>query len=241
MATHDDNIYVGYLPVPKRYASWLRIIIPLLIGSIVGIGAAVSATMGRTGTGVWNTDETATITGVVREYPYPHLETNEGPVLLVEVGKFGSSDRVIGLEGRAVNAVGTTLSRGDWQTLEVESLELLTAESEEPATTTLVSDVVVTGEIVDSKCFLGAMKPGDGRTHRACAILCIRGGIAPVLVGQTDTGEHFSAVVTNSTGAPMSADMLDFVGLPITLSGTMGDHGTLPVVRINEETVRLNR
>src|SRR6185295_631154 len=32
------------------------------------------------------------------------------------------------------------------------------------------------GEIVDSKCWLGAMRPGEGHLHKSCASLCIRGG-----------------------------------------------------------------
>jgi hypothetical protein len=32
--------------------------------------------------------------------------------------------------------------------------------------------VELTGEIVDSKCFLGVMVPGSGKTHKECASLC---------------------------------------------------------------------
>ena len=38
--------------------------------------------------------------------------------------------------------------------------------------------VTLTGEIVDSKCFLGVMNPGNLKPHKACAIRCISGGIA---------------------------------------------------------------
>ena len=42
--------------------------------------------------------------------------------------------------------------------------------------------VTVSGEIVDSKCFLGVMVPGAGKTHKECASLCLRGGIPPAPV-----------------------------------------------------------
>ena len=45
----------------------------------------------------------------------------------------------------------------------------------------------IEGEIVDIKCWLGRMKPGDGRTHRACGQFCIQGGIPPHM-GRTRRG-----------------------------------------------------
>ena len=36
--------------------------------------------------------------------------------------------------------------------------------------------------LVASGRFDGAMKPGDGKTHKGCAALCLRGGIPPALM-----------------------------------------------------------
>ena len=49
-------------------------------------------------------------------------------------------------------------------------------------------------EIVDSKCFLGVMTPGAGRTHSACASLCLRGGIPPALLSCARSGRAFGPV-----------------------------------------------
>jgi nitrite reductase/ring-hydroxylating ferredoxin subunit len=38
------------------------------------------------------------------------------------------------------------------------------------------------GPLGDPKCFARAMKPGDGKTHKGCAVLCLRGGIPAVFV-----------------------------------------------------------
>ena len=58
------------------------------------------------------------------------------------------------------------------------------------------------GEIVDPKCFFGAMKPGHGLTHKQCAMRCISGGIAPVLVAQDAQGNWLPYVLTGSDGKP---------------------------------------
>lgn len=48
----------------------------------------------------------------------------------------------------------------------------------------VTTPVTLDGELVDSKCYLGTMKPGDGKTHKSCAILCLRGGIPPLFVSK---------------------------------------------------------
>ena len=40
----------------------------------------------------------------------------------------------------------------------------------------------ISGEICDGKCYTGAMRPGSGLAHRACANLCLIGDIPPVFV-----------------------------------------------------------
>jgi hypothetical protein len=49
--------------------------------------------------------------------------------------------------------------------------------------------IEVRGEIVDSKCFLGVMVPGSGKTHKDCASLCLRGGIPPALYVRDQSGQ----------------------------------------------------
>lgn len=45
-----------------------------------------------------------------------------------------------------------------------------------------LGETTLKGEIVDSKCYLGVMNPGNLKAHRACAINCIQGGVPPVLL-----------------------------------------------------------
>ena len=48
--------------------------------------------------------------------------------------------------------------------------------------------VVVQGEIVDSKCHLGVMKPGEGPAHRDCAVRCLLGRVPPMFVPHDRSG-----------------------------------------------------
>jgi len=86
----------------------------------------------------------------------------------------------------------------------------------------LVPDAPVrwTGEIIDPKCYAGSMKPGDGKTHKACAALCLRGGIPPVFVTGPD---HAAYVLTTAGGRPIQGDdlarVIAVVGDRVEMSG----------------------
>lgn len=77
------------------------------------------------------------------------------------------------------------------------------------------------GEIVDTKCYLGAMKPGRGKPHRDCASLCIRGGIPAALLVRTQDGERRLVHLLNPRGEPMGPELLDRVGQPVEVTGLL--------------------
>ncbi len=77
------------------------------------------------------------------------------------------------------------------------------------------------GEIVDTKCYLGAMKPGRGKPHRDCASLCIRGGIPAALLVGTESGERSLVHLLNLQGQPLGHEVLEWVGEPIEVWGNL--------------------
>ena len=80
--------------------------------------------------------------------------------------------------------------------------------------------MTLSGEIVDSKCYLGVMKPGEGLTHRACAIRCISGGIPPMLVSADAQGRPVYHLLTDAAGNALARELLPFVGRPVRISGS---------------------
>lgn len=77
------------------------------------------------------------------------------------------------------------------------------------------------GEIVDTKCYLGAMKPGRGKPHRDCASLCIRGGVPAALLVRTQSGERSLVHLLNPQGQPLGHEVLEWVGEPVEVWGTL--------------------
>ena len=78
----------------------------------------------------------------------------------------------------------------------------------------------LTGEVVDSKCYLGVMNPGRTKVHRDCAVRCISGGIPPMLV----TGDGLY-VLEGSDGRKVNQEVLDVVGETMEVSGMLARSG----------------
>jgi hypothetical protein len=85
----------------------------------------------------------------------------------------------------------------------------------------------VDGVIADSKCWLGAMNPGEGKIHRDCAVRCLSGGLPPLLLGAGPEGKNFW--LAGPGGGPIEAKILDRVAEPLRLRGE--------VVRFDDQLV----
>lgn len=202
-------------------------------------------------------------------------------VLLVESGKFGAQRRLgEEWHGRYVQVNGTRIERngrrmielfpGDDAVLEMPEIDprrqaptnagngegSAIMSGMPPAFITRIpaaTDPLVTleGEILDSKCHLGAMKPGDGKAHKACATLCISGGIAPLLITTNRAGEpadlisaasagnaadlpRYLLIVTHD-GAAARDLVLPDIGEPVALTGRLGRIADLEVIYLSSE------
>jgi hypothetical protein len=260
-ASDRDEFFIGWLPTPRKYVRFLR---PLVIGLLLAVGgmaAALAALQRDPGTGQWDDDNVRTFDGIAFTRPYGMVRVDgEKPgdpprtFLLVEDGKFGALPRVEKVvqgrpNGVAVRVSGTILQRdGRWMLELVEGekgMRQLTAEEEAklpalgwPAPEVVAEHVSLKGEIIDPKCYLGAMKPGGGKTHKACAMLCISGGVPPMLVTRDAArNETFYLLVTDD-GEVANDRVLDFVGDPVEVSGRLERHGDFLVLRIAAEGVR---
>ncbi len=113
--------------------------------------------------------------GVLINWPYPMLITGADRFLLVDPGKHGASTN--GLAGKTVELKGALIHRGTDRMLELLPGSLrAVADSGASETRLQLGEITLTGEIVDSKCYLGVMNPGQGKVHRDCAARCISGG-----------------------------------------------------------------
>jgi hypothetical protein len=86
-----------------------------------------------------------------------------------------------------------------------------------------------TGEILDSKCWFGAMRPATGKVHKACASLCIRGGIPPAFFTRPPHQTEQLMIMTNG-GQPYGPGILERVADPVSVVGQLFKLGDLLVL-----------
>jgi hypothetical protein len=245
--SQSDDFYVGYLPAPQSHRRFLFVLVPIMLGTLIALASVLAASQRDPGGGVWETEQATAVEGVLRLNPYPVLLEDGDAVLLVDSGKIGSRDRVSELDGHRVRAEGYLLRRDGRRMLELLAGETALVDlgpgSMSDSTPTGVHPGVATffGEIVDSKCYHGAMKPGDGKSHKACAILCIRGGIPPVLITYDEMGVSHATALAAPDGGPLGEWLLQFVGEPVEVRGALVQTDGQAVLHVEEDGVRRTR
>ncbi len=249
----DNDFFVGYLPQSPATRRFVRMSLGALFTLAVVIGVTLAATQRDPGKGQWNTSEGQTFHGVLRETPYATLRSDGREYLLVDEGKHGAAIHVCGLDKLSVLVKGQLLERPPLAVIEVSDVSKIsktaTAEASIDASTETKSAVLpsgpvvkLQGEIIDSKCYAGAMKPGDGKTHKACAVLCIRGGIPPMFRAVGPAGTSTLYLLVGPDGGPLAGDLLEqivpFIADPVECQGTVRPSGQTKVLHVLPESLR---
>ena len=229
--THDPHdFYVGYLPMPPAYKRSLIALCCVLAIALLAAAISLAFSHREGGDGLWDTGHEVILTGDISPAPYPHLTLSDGTtVFLVEIGKKGAQDRIRALGDGRGTCRGWAITRDGRRILELApepdavGIEAKPANFAPPPVNR--GAVTLYGEIVDYKCYLGAMKPGDGKGHKACASLCIGNGIPPVLVTTTNGATEY-LVLTDETGRrPVSQLAAPFAGEPVVVTGERMEQG----------------
>lgn len=96
----------------------------------------------------------------------------------------------------------------------------------------------LTGEICDGKCGAGALRPGSGLAHKACANLCISTRLPPVLVRELPAEGTRVVLLAAGDGGPMPDPPPDMTAAPLRLDGQPERRDDPMIFRIDESTVR---
>jgi len=252
MKNEEPPFFVGYLAIPKPLVATLAAI---ALGSILFF-AAFAMAVGTT----QDAPEDArlrfdlgrqTMSGVLELEPYPIVHVTQGSehvsagetLMLSGAGKFGVQEHAGRIEGPGVEVTGVILNRGTIRMLQIpnRNRDIKPAGIPDGAIPQPVDlgRWRLAGEICDGKCLTGAMRPGRGLAHKACAELCILGGVPPVFVtSQPVEGEEF-LIIGAENGGPISDALLDRVGVYVSLEGRVERRGGLLVFLVDEETIEV--
>lgn len=242
-----DEFYVGWEPsMPAATRRFVRRAVAAAFGCAIALATAIAALEAPFDAGVFEYGDEREFVGVVRETPAPQLVVS-GPActelctarsawLLARYGtKRGAADLVRGLDGRRVRLRGVLVYRGDQTLLDVVpgSVEAIDAPGA-PAVAAIVEDLgeqTLRGEIVDAKCHFGVMRPGSGKTHRACAARCIASGAPPMLwVRDAARDRDVHLLLVGADGRTLGRELLPWVAEPVEVTGRVVRHDNLLVL-----------
>jgi hypothetical protein len=240
----EMDFFIGYnWPLSAATSRFVtRVGVGLAVGAL-GLAGALAVGHRQLEGGNFEFGRVTEHAGTLVEHPVPMLRPLDGRgkwPLLVAIGKHGAHEVVRARDGAEVVVRGTRIVRGDREMLELASLSGAGLKSrphagrtDVQASSTVVraglqsgppsTTITVTGEIVDSKCFLGVMVPGEGITHRQCAALCLRGGIPAALNVEQPDGT--SAVYLIACSAATRDRSVAWAGETVEMTGTVMRQG----------------
>jgi hypothetical protein len=249
----NDEFYIGWegKAAPGIGQAVRKIIITLLV-FIVLASVVFSVSQRMIGQSAFEWGTTKSFSGILQTQPYPCLLVprpgNAGDLpqfstyYLVAPWKFGLKREALApLSGKSVTLKGALIYRGNQTMVETKPEWIQASDSTSaisiPQTARLGRQTLV-GEIVDSKCFLGVMNPGQLTPHRACAIRCISGGIPPVLLVRQKDGSTVYFLLVSSDGKPVNQQVLGMVAEPVEITGEVERQGDRLVLRADPATYR---
>lgn len=238
---NGDTFFIGWARhLPPALRGFLALVSLGLVSGAALLAIALSASTDDPGSGAfdWASGEQQ-LHGRMTRLPYPllHLPPSAGhpaghTVLLSGIGKQGAP-AAAGSDGGGAVVSGVMLRRGTIEMMQVgeDPHPEATSDPALPAAIPLGRWRLV-GEICDGKCWTGAMRPGSGIAHKACAQICLDGEIPPVLVTTSPVAGTSFLLVAGPDGGPMPAALNSLAGPRITLDGDVERRGDVVIVRV---------
>lgn len=236
-----EEFYIGYLPTaPHNLAKLVRRVCIVLFSIIVLTAILLALGQQKLPLSVFEFQQYRDFTGLIQAQPYPTLLVRDGnslaQYLLVAEGKHGVN--VENFAGKNVKLQGVRIYRDGMTMIEVvgDSIEILPPENKVDLANEDLGNFTLVGEIVDSKCYLGVMNPGNTKVHRECAVRCISGGIPPLFIARDAVGNKIALQLVSAKKEAVNQDVLDFVAEPIKITGQLSRIGEQLIFKADPRT-----
>jgi uncharacterized membrane protein len=222
-----DEFFVGYLRTPLRVARFAAITVCVLLLLADAVALTLYRAQAQRSSGDWGTVGEVSYDGVLVANPYPIVlvpaagRVAAHAVLLVSDGKFGAPAGLAAFDGKTVTVTGYPLLRDGLVVLQLSEVTRGAKTSLVLAPPVPLGRRTLTGEIVDSKCYLGAMNPGEGKVHEGCAGLCLLGDIPALFVTRDAHGDLTYRLLADENGKAMPRRASSHAGQFLTLGGIL--------------------
>lgn len=246
----NEDFFIGWSAETPKVDR--RFLIGLSTFLFAGAGAAAYGVAGRqdpVGPGGWDQADIREWRGIVIAEPYPMLRYRDADgaprtALLGCLNKCAPKLMIDQYRERAVLVRGSPIIRGQYLMIATDDFgrwiepanpqagdEDLMFPDPEP-----LGSANLAGVILDTKCWFGAMRPGEGKVHKACAALCIKGGLPPGFFVKGPREQSQLLIMTDAQAGPVGPDVLPFVADPLRLNGELERRGDLVFLKTDPNT-----
>ena len=194
-------------------------------------GAAAGGFLTPPGPGRWDPSKVETWRGRLVMDPYPRLRFVDssgtpGSALIGCPDKCGVALELAEYVDRLVEVSGSAAVRGDHLMITASKpfgwiRVVETAPPPAPAALETLGSLTLEGELMDAKCWLGAMRPGEGLTHKGCAELCVRSGLPLLFVTGGPERDRRVFIALAPDGQPLDQTILPWVADPVRVTGSV--------------------
>ncbi|MEP1442003.1 MAG: hypothetical protein ABJK39_03235 [Hyphomicrobiales bacterium] len=251
MTEKTEPFFVGYMScLPKGLGWFVSLAMFGFVAGMIATSIFASAKIPDAGDGeiLWSQGRQEFI-GRLEYAPYPVLRVPaEGDqparsIMLTGVSKVGVIERGQQLDGTMVRAEGFMVQRGDLSMLQVVGSQRGLGDAEDysppdyhPEAVTKHGRWKLTGEICDGKCYAGAMRPGRGLAHKACAALCLTDGVPPVFVSEGPIKGRSFFLMADKNGKLLGPEITQLLSLYISIEGEVLQMDDLMIFKADLDT-----
>jgi len=239
--TDSSEFYIGYRSrAPIGIARFVRFVAVAVVSGIAFLALSIAVSHARSDRGYYEFGLQRQFEGVLLEDPLPMLRIGRGQdggqcFPLVAGGKMGAGPLIAGKQGCRVRFVGSLVYRDGITMIEMNDPDSLFVETkhdalEKSGRALRLGHVTLSGELVDTKCYFGVMRPATGKVHRACAIRCLDGGVPPGLLVRSQDGASQIVLLAGEEGASLQFDV-QWAALSVRATGLLEFHDGVYVLR----------
>ena len=245
----QDEFYIGYGKVPQKLKHFLKIFIPTLVLSYFFLACILPLIHNQFNSGAFAPGQE--FTGLLLDEPAPQLlvprqgdtssDVAYSRYLLTGPGKTSPAPEIMEKAGQWVKLMGLPVYRNNLTVIATQGAETVEKPEDMPPLNEgkSLGEFSLTGEIVDSKCYPGVMKPGQTKTHRVCAIRCISGGVPPVFVTHNQQGEKLYLLLADSQGKAVNDKVIGKIADPLRITGEIVQYGDMFILKAEPKTYEL--
>lgn len=265
MENNQQEFFIGWQEKsPPTYAQTIKKYVGVVVFLVIVVASALVLSQRGFLNSNFELGQLSTVEGILTTDPVPMLKVYQGAdqngklayqsILLVGFGKKGAEATLAAIEaeqgqsldGKTVQLEGTLIYYGGRTVMELtKGSQAFIAFSEKQLPyqpiTTFLGEATLFGEILDPKCALGVMKPGYGKPHRSCAVLCVSGGIPPILRVKEENGEERHFLVLGPEGEAIQQQVLPYIADQLRLCGKIEQRDDWQVLYLdpNKDLLRL--